>query len=200
MGQRVMQLYHFTHPGNWLSIAMDGLEPNVTKGNGRYEYGPDAIPVPAVWLTREQLNIWTAEEVEHYTRVRGHAVGAVGELAYGGTARLTVHLARHDKKLIRFRDALLKCGDYEQAKVLSPTVRNLWWLYHGVIPPHKIEPPSASVMIECLDHNIERCSDAIVGARFRGHRARLAAFPPDTPVALNMIDDALVIAPAEAAP
>jgi hypothetical protein len=52
-----------------------------------------------VWLTRQESNAATAADIEHCAKI-GERVG-LGEPIFGDPERVTVHLERHDRKLVR---------------------------------------------------------------------------------------------------
>jgi hypothetical protein len=91
-----MKLYHFTAPGTYLRIAAYGLEPNAGEDNAIMTAG-----IPVVWLTRQESNRMEARHHEHIVKVFESADRDIGACMFGSdisgaTARLTVHLERHD--------------------------------------------------------------------------------------------------------
>ncbi len=101
-----MQLFHFTEPSIYLHIAYQGLLPHCKELNAPMTNG-----VPVVWLTRETSNIVTTAYLAEVVKLcREPLERKVGEPVYGGTARLTVHLDRADRKLVRYADFLHETG------------------------------------------------------------------------------------------
>jgi hypothetical protein len=164
-----------------LHIMTEGLVPNAS-AEGAFMTGG----VPVVWLTRQASNIVTAEYLASFVKRYGSgAERKVGEPMFGDTARLTVNLARHDKRLVRYSDFLHKAGgDMEAAigKALMPEALQSWWVYLGTIPLRRIEPISAALMIECLSWHIDTHPDPEARERFRADRERARGMPPDSPV------------------
>ena len=73
-----MLFYHFTHPGTVLRIAGEGLKPAIQEDDWQ------TMGQSAIWLTRDESNIATAEHVEHFQK---HGVERkVGDFLYGGAA------------------------------------------------------------------------------------------------------------------
>jgi hypothetical protein len=166
-----MILYHFTQPANLFHIALDGLEPSA-QPNQEFMTGN----VPVVWLTREESNVAKAEDIAHFQSM-GHSEFKVGGLLYGGKVRLAVELSRADKRLFRYLDFCTKMGA-DAAKIrplLTSKSANSWWVYTGMIAPHKIDMgvPRA-VALECLDHHIATHPDVAVRAKFKLQREQVA--------------------------
>jgi hypothetical protein len=179
-----MKLYHFTVPSTYLRIAAYGLTPHasfMTAG------------IPVVWLTRQESNRMEAQHFGHMNRVFGGADRDIGDCMFGSdisgaTARLTVHIERHDKRLMRYADILRRLGTHMKAirEVLIPDALTCWWVYQGIIPPHKIEPATVSVVAECLDWHIKTHPNIEARAQFKAQRERLATCPPDAPCAFEL--------------
>ncbi len=126
-------------------------------------------------------------------------------------ARLTVHLERHDKRLMRYGAFLRKHkyfvfvedGRGHASKADAPEDRegrvdtasfpswalDKWWVYLGTIPPRKIDTiiPAAK-MLEGLDQMIAKLSgsDKFKAARaeYKAKRRQVASLPPDELVRL----------------
>ena len=165
-----MKLFHYTHPGTYLRIAAEGLLPHAKEENYHMTGG-----IPVVWLTTETSNVATAQHIAHMTKVTGQADRAPEDLMYGGTARLTVHLDRVGKKLMSYPDFVRRYRPPVDIERMWPKARRSWWVYLGVIPPHKIEPVSAALMLECLSWHIETHPDPEARERFRAHYEMLRA-------------------------
>ena len=177
-----MVLYHFTQPGNLLHIAAEGLQPSTRAAHGFMTGG-----IPVVWLTREQTNIATAGDAVHLA-AQGNPECKAGDIKYGGRARLTVTLARHDKRLMRYLDFCGKNGGDVAAirHILTPGAVQSWWVYVGLIPPHKIDlTVSRATALECLDHHIATHPDIEARAEFVRQRdtvAKLLSTEPGAPM------------------
>ena len=99
-----MKLYHYTKPGNVMMISGQGLQPRAHENNAHMTGG-----VPVVWLTAEPSIIVTEADIAHMMRAVGHTGDKkLGDLYFGGPARLTVELPRHDKRLARYADFMRK--------------------------------------------------------------------------------------------
>jgi hypothetical protein len=164
-----MILYHFTDPVNLLRIASGGLEPRANPEN-KFMTGD----VPVVWLTRQDSNIATADDVTYF-KVRDTEVKE-GAFLFGGKARLAVELQRHDRRLIRYLDFIKKSGG-NAAQVqdrISPRAAAAWWIYAGPIPRHKIDlSVPQEIALECLDFHISTHPDIEVRARFKIFRDQI---------------------------
>lgn len=172
-----MILYHFTQAANLFHVALDGLEPHASPNNG-FMTGD----VPVVWLTREESNLATADDVSHVLRVAGVQMKE-GDLLYGGNVRLAVQVERHDKRLIRYSDFCIKSGAAKFQKSITPKSWAAWWLYLGLIPPRKIDLRiSRDAAIECLDHHIETHPDFEARAKFKTQRQQVMALTKDETV------------------
>ena len=172
-----MIFYHFTHPGTVLRITGIGLKPNVRDNNTHMTGGK-----PVVWLTRQESNIVTAEDVVHMKRLN-LLDRKEGDLMCGGTARLSVHLGQHSKKLVRYTDFLKKIDFRFFEAVLTPTALKNWWVYLGEIPSHKIDTSlPASTMLECIDHHIKTHPDEDFRHRLQAERHKIFQLPLDYPV------------------
>jgi hypothetical protein len=171
-----MRLYHFTHPGTYLRIAAEGLVPSVSEDDEHMTRG-----LPVVWLTRQESNVADVHHIAHMVKVRGCADRKPGDLMFGGAARLTVNLSRHDKRLVRYADFLRNAGmlDFFSSRLFQEALTS-WWLYFGIIPPEKVEPITAATMVHCLDWHISTHPDAEARGHFKVQRERLAAVGPDT--------------------
>ena len=173
-----MILYHFTTPANAMLIASDGLRMNVKHYNALMTGG-----IPVVWLTRQQSNITTADDLRFMKTLKPDLDGKVGDLSFGGNARLSVQVERHNKKLVRYTDFLDRCGREGAKEILTLTARNNWYVYLGDIPPHKVDTSMpASLMIECFEWHISTHGSLEARVDFRRHLDRLVTLPPDTPV------------------
>jgi hypothetical protein len=171
-----MKLFHYTNPRNYLRIAASGITPHASDENAYMTGG-----VPVVWLTQQASNVATAEYLALMVKSYGEVMAKrkVGELMFGGTARLTVNLPRHDKRLVRYLDFLREPDMAAIREGLLPEALRSWWVYLGTIPPRRIEPVPAALMFECLSWHIETDPDVEARKRFRADRERLAACPPD---------------------
>jgi hypothetical protein len=97
---------------------------------------------------------------------------------YFGSPRRPVHVERHDRKLVPYRDIA-------NAKVLSllrPVARSSWWVYFGHIPPSKIEPITVAQAIAGLDIQIGIVDDFEQQARYVAMRSQLLQGDPGRPV------------------
>jgi hypothetical protein len=172
-----MRLYHYTHPGTCLRIGTEGLLPGASEDNDLMTGG-----LPVVWLTRQESNVADAGHIEHMVKVVGHADRKTGDPMFGGTARLTVNLSRHDRRLIRYADFLRRAGmDFVSTRLHEGALTS-WWVYLGIIPPEKVEPVTAATAVLCLDWHIETHPDVEARGYFKTQRERLAACRPDTVV------------------
>lgn len=154
---------------------------------GRVETGTGALAV--VWLTKEDSNTATADDVEHIQRV-AHVQMKEGDRLYGGTARLAVKLERHDKRLIRYSDFCLKSGVGEIRNAITRKAWTTWWVYLGPIPPHKIDMGvSPQIALECLDHHIATHPDIAARARFKMQRDQVAKMPSTEIVRFNVASE-----------
>jgi hypothetical protein len=186
-------LYHYTQPVRVLLIARDGLRPFASKQHG---FMTDGIPV--VWLTEESYIIRTATDIIRETN------GAAPVMS-NEAARLTVHLERRDKRLMRYGDFLRKqnhsvlveddlCLAYKRDAAEGPEgttaasfpswVLDRWWVYLGDIPPRKIDSAvPAAKMLEGLDEMIATLSVAekfqAACEEFEAKREQVASLPPD---------------------
>lgn len=183
-----MILYHFTHPANVPIISASGLEPGAKPDIAFMTGG-----IPVVWLTLEESNVATADLIAHMEKV-GERDRNEGELTYGGTARLTVNLSRADKRLIPYRELLRQngCDMTVMRSIHIPVALTKWWVYLGVIPPHKIDTTiPAALALESIDHHINTHPDLEVRARFKNLRDQVALTPPDHPFRFDvMLDEA----------
>jgi hypothetical protein len=127
-----MKLFHYTNPGTYLGIAASGITPHASDENAFMTGG-----VPVVWLTRQASNVVTAEYLALMVKSYGEEMAKrkVGESMFGGTARLTVNLARHDKRLVRYLDFLREPGMAAIREGLLPEALRSWWVYFGTIHP-----------------------------------------------------------------
>lgn len=179
-----MRLFHYTDPSTYLLIGTQGLLPQCTEDTLYMTGG-----VPVVWLTRETSNIATAEYIAHVKSLglADHEIGKLGKLKYGGTARLAVQLERTNKKLMRYADFLRKAACPLSIKpLLHHTAATAWWVYLGVIPPHKIEPVDVATMRACLEWHIETHPDLATRARFKADLEQLKSLPPDARISFHM--------------
>jgi hypothetical protein len=127
-----MLLHHFTHADLLPLIEERGLVPRadvnlMTPGDQ-----------PVVWLTEQtSLRIQKAERIGDWDK---------DEWLVGGTARVTVRIPTHDRKLARYIPWLKKHGapgvDPEMA---SATIARHWWVYFGSIPRDQIVGCTADV-------------------------------------------------------
>jgi hypothetical protein len=141
-------LYHYTIPENALLIALGGgLKPGLGLKGGQNAY--QTLGMPVVWLTKEQTNIATADDVALMK------CGEVGGPRYGGEVRCEVHIER-SKHLQRYLD-FLKTTDrkaidpatgeisFDGTTVLTSFPRHSsfrsWWIYDREIPRSKIMVP-----------------------------------------------------------
>jgi hypothetical protein len=179
-----MRLFHYTHPGTYLRIAAEGLLPHCKEDDALMTGG-----VPVVWLTRETSNIATAAHIEHYVKL-GVSEFKVGELMYGGTARLEVQLERSNRKLMRYVDFVRKTKCIPKL-MLSRTAQTSWWVYLGVIPPHKIEPIDAATMLACLAWHIKTYPDLKARERLKAVRKQIKrlSLPPDARILVRAEPD-----------
>jgi hypothetical protein len=146
-----------------LRIANEGLEPRVSDENAHMTGG-----VPVVWLTRQSDNIITAADFEHITQ-RLKALGEtpdprwqIGGRHFGGAARLTVEIARHDKRLMRFPDFARKRGLQIAFKFSPPSLdMGEWFIYRGHVPAHKVSTIlPREQMLALLDWHISTHPDS----------------------------------------
>jgi hypothetical protein len=184
-----MKLYHYTTPANVMLIAGDGLRPRAKEKNAHMSNG-----IPVVWLTLQESIVATAADIAQLMARCGDDYGfKEGDLLFGGAARLTVCLERHDRRLMRYPDFLRSQGADMGffRKRLLPDCLNKWWVYRGVIPARKIDtslPPA--VMLECLDHQIATHPNAEARDRFKMMRAQIAPLPPDYSVLFDIVKKA----------
>lgn len=186
------ELYHYTQPANVLLIAVQGLKPFASEHHGFMTGG-----VPVVWLTQESYIIRTA--TDNIRETDGSPVMS------NAAARLTVHLERHDKRLMRYGDFLRKhkyfvCVDDGRGHAFKPDAPadpegviesasfpswalDQWWVYLGEIPPRKIDSAiPAAKMLEGLDEIIARLSgsDKFEAAceEYKAKRKQVTSLPP----------------------
>jgi hypothetical protein len=182
-----LMLYHFTQPGTYWPIAVDGIEPSTGK-DGCNEHMSAGVPV--VWLTTEESNVVTAADIEHMNAVcKGGADREVGDINYGGTLRLTVRLKRSDQRLIRYNEFLERSYPPQGLQFMRRAVSRWiesWLLYSGTINFNKIDPISAADYIDCLNHHIETHPDLSAREMYAAQREQLRTMPPDTPIRLKL--------------
>ena len=153
-----MKLYHFTTTQNLLLVSWNGLKPGA---NAAWQTGR-----PCVWLTRQESNVATAADVE---RCAGFGVEwEIGAPVFGGPERVTVHLERHDRKLVPYRDVATA-----EARLMGPYARSSWWVYFGDIPPSKIAPITIAQAVASIDIQISVADDVEQRAHFVKIRSRL---------------------------
>lgn len=192
------KLYHYTKPVNVLLIAVEGLKPFASELHG---FMTDGVPV--VWLTQESSIIRTA--TDNIRETDGPPVMS------NAAARLIVHLAHHDKRLMRYGDFLRKhkysvfvdAGRGHAFKPDAPAAEDVieaasfpswaldqWWVYLGEIPPRKIDfAIPAAKMLEGLDEAIARLSgsDKFKAAceEYKAKRTQVGSKLPDELVRFN---------------
>jgi hypothetical protein len=174
-----MKLYHFTLTQNLLLVSWSGLKP---QPDALGECGTWRAGRPVVWLTRQESNAATAADVEHYARLDIPVV--LGEPLFGGPERVTVHLERHDRKLVRYAEI---ASEIEKS-VLRPHNLVSWWVYFDHIPPSKIEPITVAQAIVGLDIHIDIAHDFEVRARYTAMRAELSLQNADRPVTWDLTE------------
>jgi hypothetical protein len=171
-----MKLYHYTMIENLLPISWNGLKPKNALDEGEtWQTGR-----PVVWLTRQESNAATAADVEHLARLGVSVV--LGALLFGGPGRVTVHLERHDRKLVRYAEIASKFVK----PLMPPYTLVSWWVYLDHIPPSNIEPITVAQAIAGLDFRITVTSDFMKRARYAAMRAELSLQSADQLVDWNL--------------
>lgn len=166
-----MKLYHYTTPANVLLISGQGLKPQASDDGAILTAG-----MPVVWLTRQSSNELTQDEVTYLTSVGVPA--KVGELSFGGTARIRVRLNSNDRKLVRYSDVYRKLMKMGLLFQLPPVAIEDWFVYLGAIPPARIDTAlPAHQMLECLDHHIATHPHAEARETFKAIRLNVAVLP-----------------------
>jgi hypothetical protein len=114
-----------------------------------------------VWLTRQESNAATAADIEHCAKI-GERV-SLGEPIFGDPERVTVHLERHDRKLVRYAEIAPK----RALPLLSPHVLTSWWCCFGHILLSKIEPITVAQAVAGLNIQIGIADDSQLRAATR---------------------------------
>jgi hypothetical protein len=173
-----MNLYHFTPAGRAPLIAQSGLragadnDPEMTCG------------LPVVWLTRQESNVCTQADIDHMQWVCGHVDRKVGDRMYGGPARLTVRIERHNRRLVNYGQFLRDVGMYQHfAPLLTPAALTQWYVYLGDIAPHKIDTSlPRALALECIDQLLVAMPES------RGQLMRTRETIATAPAAVEMFD------------
>jgi hypothetical protein len=128
--ERAMILYHFTPLENVPMIKAEGILPldvggYMTGGSGGL-----------VWLTeRPTTRLPDAE------RVALKSGASVNEwLGRGPTARFTVRIGSHDRRLVRYEHWLRAQKSWDRTFTIPPKLKTIcasFWMYFGVIPPER---------------------------------------------------------------
>jgi hypothetical protein len=187
-----MRLYHFTTPKRPFLIFACGLLPYIHREGLPNDAGYLTGGQPVVWLTRQETNVATAADIARCKKYAPNHDITLGKGCFGGPVRLTLNLAHHDKRLVRYGEwfrANVRDAD-AVARRLGQAALTSWYIYFGIIPPKRIETElTVALALPGLEDEIENNPNLEARASYAAIRDRLIDLPPDHPVNLH-VDDA----------
>ena len=148
-----MRLYHFAMPGSALLLGLGRpLKPGFSKDGNQWQ----TMGVPVVWLTKEESNLATADDMKLAAAFDPPIELELGEPRYGGPVRCIVEIER-SKHIMRYAEflrtttivAVTAEGEEQTGRQLlqrmepisNPGVFTSWWICKREIPASRIWVP-----------------------------------------------------------